>query len=31
MKKDDACGYFGANERVWGFESSTPMFKHKQF
>ena len=29
MKKDDSWSYFGANERVWVFESSTPMFKHK--
>ena len=31
MKKDDSWSYFGANERMWVFESSTPMFKHKQF
>ena len=28
-KKDGSWSYFDANERVWAFESSTPMFKHK--
>ena len=29
QKKEMQKEYFDANERVWAFESSTPMFKHK--